>query len=347
MKYTAIREGDTDLIVPPHRPGKGPRGIGKDVFYNPAMELNRDISVAFLRAWGPGKKVLDGMSATGIRGVRIAKETDVREVTMLDLSRDAVELIRRNIEHSGVKAQAVQGSIEGHVLDHRYEYDYIDIDPFGTPVPFFTIPARFVSRGGVLGVTATDTAVLCGTYKKKCIRRYSAVPENNWCRHEIGLRILIGYCVKEAAKYNRGAEPLLSYYDGHHFRTYLEISEGASYADGALECLEKYDFSDHHWAPGDSTGPLWAGDLFDEKLLSQIKLSGDLLETWKGESAFPPFFYDTNVLGSVLKCSPPPLKEMIAALESEGYRAARTHFSPTGFKTDRDVQDILKIFKSA
>ncbi len=352
MKYVSVTEGETRLMVSPHRPGRGPRGIGKDVFYNPAMELNRDISIAFLKAWGVGdKKVLDGMAASGARGVRIARESHAGEVVMLDLSSDAVDLIQRNIDFTDVKAQVHRDSIENHILENRYRYDYIDIDPFGTPVPFFTIPARFVSRNGVLAVTATDTAVLCGTYREKCVRRYSAVPENNWCCHEIGLRILIGYCVRETARYDRGAEPLLSYYDGHHFRTYLLIREGAKYADGSLSSLDNYRFSNFSWEPDGPTGPLWSGPLFNRDILSGLqplgKLNQELIDTWSSECSLPPFFYDTNVLGSHTGRSPPALKKLISELEGEGHGVSRTHFSPTAFKTEADASSVLRSFDRA
>ncbi len=350
VEYVTIKEGRTTLLVPPHQEGKGPKGIGDEVFFNPAMELNRDISIAFLRAWGvDGKKVLDGMSATGVRGVRIANETDAQEVVMLDLYQEAVDMINKNIEHSGVRADVRKESIEGHMLNNRYKYDYVDIDPFGTPVPYFPSAARFVSRGGIVAVTATDTAVLCGTYKQKCLRRYSAIPKNNWCCHEIGLRILIGYCAREAARYGRGAVPILSYYDGHHFRTYLKINESAAEADASLDELRTYKFSNYSWKEGAGTGPLWGGSLFHEDILNDLKPAGslddDLIDTWVSESTLPPFFYDTNVLGSIVGKSPPRLKKMISAMKRSSHRTTRTHFSPTAFKTDADPETVLEIFK--
>lgn len=350
MGYVTIKEGDTEVLVPKHRKGAGPRGVNSEVFFNPAMALNRDVSVSFLRAYADETKVLDGMSATGIRGVRIANEVEVGEVTMLDISRSAVDLIQKNIDHAGVDASVHNESIEKHLIENRYRYDYIDIDPFGTPVPYFPLAARFVSRDGILAVTATDTAVLCGTYKKKCIRRYSAVPKNNWCRHELGLRILIGYCVRETARYDKSATPVLSYYDGHHFRTYLKIEEGASCADDSIDQLKRYNFDDHSWDVGGEVGPLWGGNIFDDGVLEKLEpvglLDEGMIDMWKEESSFPPFFYDTNVMGSVLKRSPPPLDMVIDEIRDSGHRASKTHFSPTGFKSDADGDEIISIFSN-
>ena len=50
------------------------------------------------------------------------------------------------------------------------KFGFVDLDPFGTPAPF--IDAAIRSSGKYLGVTATDTAPLCGAHLKAGIRRY-------------------------------------------------------------------------------------------------------------------------------------------------------------------------------
>ena len=42
-------------------------------------------------------------------------------------------------------------------------YQWIDIDPFGSPVPFIDSAIQSLARTGVLEVTATDTAALTGS----------------------------------------------------------------------------------------------------------------------------------------------------------------------------------------
>jgi tRNA (guanine26-N2/guanine27-N2)-dimethyltransferase len=41
-------------------------------------------------------------------------------------------------------------------------YDAIDLDPYGTPAHFLDSALQAVAEGGLLAVTATDMAVLCG-----------------------------------------------------------------------------------------------------------------------------------------------------------------------------------------
>lgn len=48
-------------------------------------------------------------------------------------------------------------------------YDAIDLDPYGTPVQFLDSAVQAVSEGGLLAVTATDMAVLCGNSGEVCI----------------------------------------------------------------------------------------------------------------------------------------------------------------------------------
>ncbi len=347
MKFVKIKEGETEVLVPEHEKGPGPKCTDAPIFYNPAMEINRDTSISFLKAVGcRDMKILDGMAATGVRGIRIANELNTEKVVLTDISKESVDLIRKNAEYLDI--EVYNESVESHLLVNRYRYDYVDIDPFGTPVPYLPTALRYIRQNGIIAVSATDTSVLCGTYPKKCKRIYSASPSNNWCRHENGLRILIGHIVREAARYDRGVIPLLSYYDGHHFRTYLRIKSGAGKANDALDKIKTYRFSEIEWHVGGETGPLWNGRITSQKIVDSMEplgtLTEDTLELWKNEAEMPPFFYDTSVVGKHLKISPPPLKEVITVIRSAGYKATRTHFSPTAFKTDATTEVVLKAF---
>ena len=51
-------------------------------------------------------------------------------------------------------------------------FQWIDLDPFGSPVSFLDSAVQSISRIGVLEVTATDTAALCGSAKTSAARRY-------------------------------------------------------------------------------------------------------------------------------------------------------------------------------
>ncbi|MFW6304632.1 MAG: tRNA (guanine(10)-N(2))-dimethyltransferase [Candidatus Saliniplasma sp.] len=358
MDLIKIQEGKTNLLVPEHEKKLGPKSSRSKVFYNPSMEINRDICVSFLKSWSHGNEnILDGMAASGARGVRIGNEVDCGEVVVNDVDKDSVELIKKNIDLNDLdNVFPNEEAVEIHLLKNRYKYDYIDIDPFGTPVPYYSSAVKSISNRGIIAVTSTDTAPLCGTYPKVCRRRYSASSINNWCCHESGLRILVGFCVREAARYDKGATPLLSYYNGHHFRTYLKIRGGAKRGNQAIDELETYAFDDLGWYKKDCSdseklkkaGPLWSGKLFSKKILEDMepigKLNEDMISLWKSECNMPPFFYDSNTIGSYFKTAPPSMKDLEEKIRDIGFKISRTHFTPTGLKTDADVEDIKDLF---
>ena len=70
------------------------------VFYNPAMRANRDMAVAAIACFSkdnPDYTYLDALSASGIRGLRIAGEVGLN-TTMSDWEETSYELIKKNIE---------------------------------------------------------------------------------------------------------------------------------------------------------------------------------------------------------------------------------------------------------
>ncbi|MEM4161342.1 MAG: methyltransferase, partial [Thermoplasmata archaeon] len=209
-----ITEGNTICLVPAYQRMKGPGSSKMPVFYNPNMEFARDVTVSLLSAVLDKRrklKVLDGMAATGIRGIRIKKEVSKRfSVTLNDINPVAVKLIKKNLELNGVEGEVVCKNLNEILASSAY--DYIDVDPFGSPVAYLDLAFQSLKRNGVLGVTTTDTAVLCGTAPKVCVRRYLARSRNNYMCHEIGLRIFLGYLARTAAKFDRGVKPLLSFY---------------------------------------------------------------------------------------------------------------------------------------
>ena len=350
VELVEVREGLARILVPRAEWRNGPNSADVEVFYNPTMELNRDISISLLNTFH-FRRVLDGLAASGIRGIRFALETDAGEVHINDRDPRAVELIRKNAEING--ADAVIHSRDINALVSETGFDYIDVDPFGTPVPFMDAAKRSLSRRGVLAITATDTAVLCGAYPKVCRRRYMANPVHNWCMHEAGLRILTGYAVRLAATHDIGLRPVLSYSADHYFRAYLRVEKGATKADRALESIGTMGFDGLVWKEGGEHGPMWMGPLFDREILERMRVedhfgSGGrmekLLSLWKEERDMPPCFHESPEIASHLSVSSPPMETILGGLREMGYRATRTHFSPTGFRTDAPPEDIFSVF---
>ena len=367
QKTEIIKEGTTKVFVFKKKASKkGPAAKDKDPFYNPSMEQNRDLSI-IVNQWLINNcekqlHLLDGLAASGIRGIRLANElVGDFDVTINDYNEESFMLIKKNILHNKLKNVVICNK-NLNVLLSENKYDYIDIDPFGSPVYFIDSAVRSIRNNGVIACTATDTASLCGVYPNVCRRRYGARPFHSFMMHEIGLRILLGFICREAAKYDKGIEPILSYSTDHFFRVYVKIRRGKRFAN---ESMEKYSLVDPQEITfslnksEEPVGPLWLGNLHTKHALKEIRTAlfekelntknslWKLISLLEEEADAPPFFYTTDDLASYLKMSVPRMDNIFQKLKEKGYTASRTHFSATGFKTDASINEIKEVFKEA
>jgi tRNA (guanine26-N2/guanine27-N2)-dimethyltransferase len=371
--WKEIVEGETRLRVPV-RGSFGSTAKGKvrkpPVFFNPRMELNRDIACAFVRARRRirGKIAFaDLLAGTGAKGIRVAKEGGRGvSVALNDENPQAREAIQENARLNGVKVEISNTSAHRFLLDHHRDFNFIDIDPFGSPVPFLDGALLALRAEGVLGITATDTAPLCGVYPLVCYRKYGAIPHRGWLCREAGLRILVGYTARTAAKYAQGMRVLLSHSTHHYSRCYVEVRKGKGAAKESLQelgylysCPACLSFEarkellpapgtcpgGHRWAV---SGPLWLGPLREEEHGRRVleegasfegKESGRLLRRIVEELDLP-FYHDLHRIAKLLKTDAPPMEGVMETLEGAGYRVTRTHFTPLALKTDAPVEAV-------
>jgi tRNA (guanine26-N2/guanine27-N2)-dimethyltransferase len=364
-KPQIIEEGDTKIFVFRHKISeKGPASKHSLPFYNPSMQLNRDLSVLFAQ-WlantcGKNLKILDGLGASGIRGIRLANEVEGDFfVTINDFSEEAYQLIKKNIELNRLE-NVIALNENLNLLLSKEHYHYIDVDPFGSPVYFVDSALRSIKNKGFISLTATDTASLCGVYPKVCLRRYGSVSCHSYLMKEIGIRILLGFIAREAAKYDKGIFPILSYTTDHYFRLYFSVRSGVEHANDSVKKLSLVNSSRFYDIEDKDTliGPLWMGKLQNRRIITEIrslltdKKMGTKNTLWKlldlleEESEAPAFFYTSEIIASHLKLSPPKKKVIFNKLKKEGYNVYRTNFSQTGFKTDAPLSKIEKVFKS-
>ncbi|MEW6069090.1 MAG: tRNA (guanine(10)-N(2))-dimethyltransferase [Candidatus Thermoplasmatota archaeon] len=359
MSLKLIKEGKTKLYVPEQ--SLKFRGPGKAIggFYNPLMEFSRDVSVVVINALKP-RIVLDGLAGCGARGVRIANESGI-EVVVNDLNKEAFKLIKKNIKVNNLK-NACATNKNFNVLVNENFYDYVDIDPYGSPTPYLDSAFRASRKNSIISATATDLAVLCGAQPKACLRKYSSLPLRTEYSKEFGLRILLATCAREAAKYDKFFVPLLCYYADHYLRIYIKVGKGARKAN---ELLKNIGYLEHDFKTGKRKitslkesrhalgGPLWLGKLFDFEFLSKLKIEHFLgtktrvqkyLELWKEEANAPAFYYETNELARIFKISPPKMERVISLLKDKNFIATRTHFSFTGFKTNASMKELKEVF---
>lgn len=365
--FKEISEGKTKLLVP----RRGKLGITEKgerkppVFYNPRMKLNRDVCCSVLRVLTKREKIFfaDLLAGSGAKGIRVANES-ASTVHLNDASKDAYELIKKNAKLNDLKVEV--SNKDANLFLQETRFNFIDIDPFGTPVPFLDNAAMRVEKNGYLGITATDTAPLCGVYPKACFRKYGAKPLRSEFCHEVGLRILLGYVAKTCAKYARGLRCILSHSTEHYFRAYVQLSKGKERAKASLENLGYVYYCRRCLSHGfkkeflpsveackcgnkyEVAGPLWLGKIKDGKFCKEVLAESRYLEDRRLEKLLDliaqeienPFYYDVHKLCRLLTVNAPPMVDVITRLKEKGYSASRTHFSPTGVKTDAPVEEL-------
>ena len=227
-------------------------------------------------------------------------------------------------------------------------------------MPFLQSAIRGTGKRGIMAITATDTAPLAGAHAPKCRRRYQCEPVRGFMCHEGGLRILMCNIVRELAKFDRGMKPLLSFYADHYFRTYVQITEGAKAADDSLAQLGymRYDMETMERSTSrfpdreHRLGPFWLGPLHDAYTISRMSPEGmaderrcaKYLNLWRNELDDQVFVYDMSELSSHVKMSPPRIDDFVGFLNEHG-RASKTHVSPTSFKTDIPLDELLDLYR--
>ncbi len=338
-----VVEGRARLLVPDVPRRKGPGAKGPYPFYNPTMAVNRDLSAVILARW-PGRpaRILDGLAATGAWGIRMGLEAGATDLSFVDMSPDAAALIRENLARNGLEGDVFHADLRSHLAAKAYEY--IDVDPFGPPTPFLGHAFHAARTPSGLGITATDTAPLCGTYPKACQRRYVARPLRCDQGHEIGLRILLGYVERVAQAHGKLTKPLVAFAAEHFFRLHLLVLDGMREEPPEMGYyLRDREGTFHRVDPREreAIGPLWTEPLGDPAFVRSLTPSewtsaqaGRLLDTLQKEIDLPPFFVTTDEMARRLRASPPRLDRFLEALRKAGFRAERTHFHPRGVKTD-------------
>jgi len=342
-----------------------------DVFYNPQMRFCRSMSSLAVGAIGGELELIDAFCASGIRGIRYAKEnSDVSKLTFLDIEKNAIRLAKKNARANKVEAGFLEGNISR--LAFEADADFLEIDPFGTPSPYLLDGFRFFNPKKVayLSATATDVAVLCGGKTAACLKNYHSKPLNNEFTHETGLRILIKRIAEVAAEFNMGVRPLVSFSDRHYLKTVVEVRRSADLAFGSMKSLghvyhcPSCGFRGSGRFPVDCpcgretgyAGPLWLGELHDKDFLGRMtglnqerdysdkaEMSG-MLGLMAKEIGMPPYYYNIHELCKIKGLGAIPKKEaVISSLERSGFRASGTHFSPISIKTDAPVDRILEV----
>ena len=342
-----VKEGAAQVEVPEGSSRKGP-GAAIPGFYNMSQRINRDITIMFLRLVSP-KRILDGFSGSGIRAIRFSKELD-SETHTCEINPVALKAVESNIKMNNCSVYVHAESFAE--TSRKIPFDFIDVDPYGSAVPYLDAALFNIKNRGYIGITATDLSVLTGSYREKTLRRYGAVIVNDAFRHEKGIRLLLAYTARRAAAFDRYIEPQTSFWHGHFYRLLIRVHKGSNGSDRMLKNIGRCDLSDFYPDCMESIkeGVMWLGPIESQEILDGIKIDPEydpgieqLLPKLKHEDDSL-FFAD---LQEIAKCNKGDVMSIESArnyLREKSVDSYRTHFSDTGLKTSVDCRmayDIL------
>jgi tRNA (guanine26-N2/guanine27-N2)-dimethyltransferase len=385
-----IKEGKIQVLVPKlsaygvvpsdYAPSKAP------VFYNPVMEFNRDLTVLAFKAYqhmgNHEISICEPFTSQGIRGIRFAKEIDgVTRVLLSDINTSAYELAKHNIELNKLEDKITLKHKDANCVlscnaSPKKRFDIVDIDPFGTPVPYLDSAFTALRNKGLIAATATDLAPLCGVHAKACLRKYGGKPMRTEYCHELAVRLLAGCMATIAAKHDIGIRILFSHSSNHYIRVYAQIAYGCQKADESLKntghilhCFSCLHRETAHQIFGKSVqcpecdakmehaGPLWIGSISDPAFIDQVIKENQntafknsakitkLLTLTKNEATTPPTYYVIDKLSGKLHLPAPSNQAFLTALQNSGFEAVPTHFNPRGIKTDAPALTMHKLLR--
>jgi tRNA (guanine26-N2/guanine27-N2)-dimethyltransferase len=285
-------------------------------------------------------------------------------------------MIERNVEDNSLEDKIRVSNLEANsfLATHtapKQRFDFIDIDPYGSPSPYMDTAIRALTNRGLIAVTATDTAPLCGVGETACVRKYWGKPLRTEYSKELAIRLILNSIVLTASRHDRGIEVLLTHATDHYFRAYVQIVRGALRSDASISqlghvlhcfhCMNRilsrgfvHAFDAKCPLCGDLmrvAGPVWLGPLVDKNFCRSIvdgpeatePRASKLLQALIEEADSAPCYFVADKVCDRFNLPIPPKNDILFELKKLGHQATGTHFHPTGIKTDASIQELKEI----
>lgn len=374
--FAETKEGRTTLLVPPESltakvPPKTP------AFFNPAAKLNRDLSIIAYRAYLPSlpsKTFADGFSGVGARALRVATEVpEMSAVYANDINATAIAASKEAAKLNAIENRVhfsinevckflLDGTVDGD------RFGIVDLDPFGTPARHVDCVLRAVLDGGLVSITATDTAVLCGIYPEVCFRRYYGRPLNNSYGNETAIRLMLSLLALTASRLELAIQPLFVHATMHYMRVYARVMVSSSQANDVystigylhhcFQCghrIKSQEYGEKKCELCGSNmrigGQLWTGSIHDKEFVDKmIELDPErqprkVLEAAQDEISDIPYYFKADEISEKNRTNPHSIPKIIQKLHSSGFTASRTALNPGAFKTNARLDEILSALK--
>jgi tRNA (guanine26-N2/guanine27-N2)-dimethyltransferase len=343
-------------------------------FYRAHSRLSRDLGVlaAIIYRRETGKlRVLDGMTAAGVRSLRYALEAQADFVWANDGNPEIAAVLEQNLRVLDPERYCVSYGSAHRLLSergHRSDYfDLIDLDAFGSPISLLPGCFQAVRHGGLLYLTSTDGRSISGQLPEQSLRNWGAWVRSHPAVQEQAIRLLLGLVAQQAAMVGLGIEPVFSLYRGQSYRVMVQVFSqqtwraarsgflGYCHTCGNFRTLAWSDLGKAVCCGGRAlsvSGPLWLGTLHGDDWLSAMAAESggeakQILAMMQQENALPPYYYPLGEIGRRGKLKELPKRDrLIEALQSAGYRASPTHLDASALKTDASLGDCLAIARS-
>jgi tRNA (guanine26-N2/guanine27-N2)-dimethyltransferase len=347
-----------------------------EVFYNPKMNLNRSLTIHLLNILEENNlDVCLPLAGTGVRAVRILKEVEnvgekINKIYVNDLNPKLVDYLNHNLELNNLKKIGKEKLVVS-VMDAKklllgdFGFNYIDIDPYGSPNFLLDLAINKISDDGILVITATDTAPLAGTYPKTCVRKYWAKPLLCPQKHELGLRILCRKAQLLGLSHNKAMIPILSYHFEHYYRIFFKVKRGKIvcnklfenfgdvYYDKKTGDFGIFDLNNLKENKIEKAGPMYLGELQNKEIISKmINICEEkseekklLMKLFEESSLNLVGYYDIHDVCEKNKLRVISCEEMITKLKAKKYLATRISTNPYGIRTNADIKEFTNCIK--
>ncbi|MCH8519934.1 MAG: hypothetical protein LAT82_04235 [Nanoarchaeota archaeon] len=343
--------------------------VTKDMgtFYNPIMKIHRDISLLVLKHFFSNFKrpisFCDPMVASGIREARYMQQIPqlFSKIYVGDISPQALENCKQTFDENSLSQEKIiYFNCKAQELLYKSNFDCIEIDPFGSPAPFLDAAISQTNHNGLLCVTATDTASLCGVYPKKALRRYNLHIHKTLCFDELGLRGLIAYCQRIAGKFDKTLHVEISFVYGHFYRIFFRVEESAQQSLNSIKehkyisyKRESQEIQIHNFNEKERIGPLYLGSLNNKELIKKciedisiiqdskkaLKLLESLLHEVESIG-----YYDIHKLQSYCNIAEGiKFTTLFEFLNKDSITSSLSHCNKRGLKTTLNFDELVKL----
>lgn len=292
-------------------------------FYRPQSRLVRDLGVlaaAVDRRTKGTLRVLDGMSATGVRSLRYVQEASADWVWANEGNPDLLAVLRDNLR-SLLPDRAYVSSLSVHRLCWERglagdRHDLVDIDAFGSGSAYVQAALEATKLGGLMYLTSTDGRTYSGREPLRALRQYGSYGRSHPSVQEQGLRLLLGNLAQQAAQRNLGIEPIFSLFWGDTCRVMARLTRKPTLTEqnygflGYCHHCGNYGLPSwrklsqahcpHDALPLTLSGAMWLGTLHQTIHLQKML---DLAQQWQWddvaktlaimltENDLPPYFF--------------------------------------------------------